>query len=512
MNKNNLQYQIQDKVDNDLPEGWCWTALSDIVKNPISDIVDGPFGSDLKVSEYIDEGIPIIRLQNVERNRFIDKNIRFISPHKAKELKRHDFNPGDIVITKLGDPLGKACVVPRNFGPGIVVADIVRLRLNDELCSIPYLAYSINSDIVIEQLLQHIKGTTRPRVNLGNIRSLKIPLPPVAEQRRIIDKLGQLLARVYSTKDRVAKVSLILKRFRQAVLSAVCSGRLTADWREDNEKDSAKDFLLKILSHRRSLVETKGKVSFRACYKEPIKPAYQFELEIPDTWCLATVDQLTLLVTKGSSPKWQGFEYTEFGLPFVRSQNVLWGNLDLSNVAYLPLVFNESHKNSIIHQGDILLNLVGASVGRSSIATEAIEGANCNQAVAIIRLVPDGILNKFLMYFFLSPYAQEHIHESKADVARANFNLDDIRPMVVPVPPLAEQNEIVRRVEAMFKLADAVEKRLAVAAVRAEKLTQAILAKAFRGELVPTEAELARRESRSYESALELLAKIKSNR
>jgi len=355
-------------------------------------------------------------------------------------------------------------------------------------------------------------STAIPGLNRNDVYMQKIPLPPLNEQKRIVAKVEELLTRVNATKERLAKVSLILKRFRQAVLAAACSGRLTADWRENNQKDSAEDLILKTLNRLRSQLEINGKVSLRTRYKEPIEPAYQIEFEIPDTWCLATVDQLTLLVTKGSSPKWQGFEYTEGGLPFVRSQNVLWGNLDLSDVAYLPVVFNESHKNSIIRQGDILLNLVGASVGRSSIATEAIEGANCNQAVAIIRLVPDGILNKFLMYFFLSPYAQEHIHESKADVARANFNLDDIRPMVVPVPPLTEQHEIVRRVEAMFKLADAVEKRVAAATVRANKLTQAILAKAFRGELVPTEAELARREGRSYESASDLLARIKSDK
>jgi len=96
--------------------------------------------------------------------------------------------------------------------------------------------------------------------------------------------------------------------------------------------------------------------------------------------------------------------------------------------------------------------------------------------------------------------------------AQPHLYIKDIKRMPVPVPPLAEQHEIVRRVEAMFKLADAVEKRVEAAKVRAEKLTQAILVKAFRGKLVLTEAELARREGRSYESASELLAKIKSNR
>jgi type I restriction enzyme S subunit len=85
-------------------------------------------------------------------------------------------------------------------------------------------------------------------------------------------------------------------------------------------------------------------------------------------------------------------------------------------------------------------------------------------------------------------------------------------PLLVPQPPLAEQHEIVRRVEALFRLADAIEKRVALATARAEKLTQAILAKAFRGELVPTEAELARREGRGYEPASVLLERIRAER
>ena len=108
--------------------------------------------------------------------------------------------------------------------------------------------------------------------------------------------------------------------------------------------------------------------------------------------------------------------------------------------------------------------------------------------------------------------AQNRMQRAIKGAAIRGINIGDVRALQVPVPPSGEQHEIVRRVEAMFKLADAVEKRVAAATARAEKLTQAILAKAFRGELVPTEAELARREGRSYESASDLLARIKSER
>lgn len=103
---------------SELPAGWAWKPLQSLTKNPRQDVVDGPFGSDLKASEYVSEGVPIARLQNIDRNAFVTKNIRFLTLEKAQDLARHEFKPDDILITKLGDPLGKACIVPESIGRG----------------------------------------------------------------------------------------------------------------------------------------------------------------------------------------------------------------------------------------------------------------------------------------------------------------------------------------------------------------------------------------------------------
>ena len=110
------------------------------------------------------------------------------------------------------------------------------------------------------------------------------------------------------------------------------------------------------------------------------------------------------------------------------------------------------------------------------------------------------------------PLVLAQVQSEIQGVTRPGINGAILKAIKIPLPPLTEQHEIIRRVEAMFKLADTVEKRVAAAKVRSDKLTQTILAKAFRGELVPTEAELARRERRSYEPASKLLARIKSDK
>jgi len=161
-----------------LPQGWAKTQLSDLFIDPKSEVVDGPFGANLKATEYTNAGVPILRIQNVDRNRLINKNIRYVSEEKANDLSRHNYQVGDIILTKLGDPLGKACLVPPSIQRGIIVADLVRLRLTHDYIDKKWLVHVINSPVIANQLKLLTKGSTRPRVNLSHIRSLCIELPP----------------------------------------------------------------------------------------------------------------------------------------------------------------------------------------------------------------------------------------------------------------------------------------------------------------------------------------------
>src|SRR5207249_4293825 len=132
------------------------------------------------------------------------------------------------------DLLGKACVVPNSLPHGIVVADVVRVRVDESHFCRPYAVFAINSPAVVSQINQEMKGSTRPRVNLNDLRDLEIPLAPLSEQQRIVAKLEKLLGKVDACQRRLVRTPALLKRFRQSVLAAACSGRLTADWRERN--------------------------------------------------------------------------------------------------------------------------------------------------------------------------------------------------------------------------------------------------------------------------------------
>jgi len=215
------EFKFTKELDCKIPKEWSVVKLREIGENKDS-IVAGPFGSNLKVKDYTTEGVPIIRLQNIERNKFIDENIKYTSPEKAKELSYHSFQPGDLVLAKLGDPIGKTCIVPSSIGKGIVVADVVRIRLSPKKVINKFIEYMLNSNICYEQLRKEIIGTTRPRTNITQIRNLKLPLPSFQEQQKIAEILSTVDEKLETLKLEKAK----LERIKQWFMGDLLSGRI----------------------------------------------------------------------------------------------------------------------------------------------------------------------------------------------------------------------------------------------------------------------------------------------
>ena len=146
----------------------------------------------MKVEDYTDSGQPLIRLQNIERSKFLMKGIKYVSDEKAEELHNHSFKPGDIVFSKLGNPIGKTCRVPLNFSEGIVVADVVRIRPDEKLFNPDFLVEELNTNKVENQIKKETIGSTRTRLNLTQVRSLKIGTPSINEQNKIMGFLSNI--------------------------------------------------------------------------------------------------------------------------------------------------------------------------------------------------------------------------------------------------------------------------------------------------------------------------------
>ncbi|QEL57331.1 restriction endonuclease subunit S [Chromobacterium paludis] len=542
------------------PGSWIISELQDIVPAPQQDIIDGPFGSNLKASEYVDAGVPIIRLQNVSRCKFIEKNIKYLSRAKSEQLFRHNFLSGDIVITKLGDPLGKAAIVPPALEFGIIVADIVRLRINENFANGKYIAYAINSPAVCTYLASITKGTTRQRVNLGNIRGLSIPLAPLPEQKRIADKLDSMLARVDACRERLARVQPLLKRFRQSVLAAATSGRLTEDWRAERAPDyksgaqvsvgglvdqaaisqecsasQAQPGLLaaaslgsasyssqcwagptdnpantqsNVLGNERSFLSPLNNVRKRI--EQELKGKRRDEVmqlfsvvrtseDLPKYWYTCPVGVVGL-VLNGSTPSRADVSLWGGEIPWVSSGEVR-NNLIHEARECISQAGFDSCSVKVLPKGSVLIAMIGEGKTRGQSAILKIE-ATINQNIAAVVPFDEVISSEYLWYSFQAKY-EENRSEGSGTGPQA-LNCQRVRELLIHLPPLEEQYEIVRRVETLFAFADRLEARLAATQSAADKLTPSLLAKAFRGELVPQDP--------NDEPAAELLKRLAAQR
>ena len=214
--------EYKDTPIGKIPKEWELKTLLDAVGGKKDLIIAGPFGSNLKVCDYRDNGVPIIRLQNIEYGRFINKNTMFISPEKAEELSYHSFVEGDIVLAKLGDPIGKTCIVPDFLKKGIVVADVVRIRANEKFLNKKYAMYVLNSFYVSNQLNRETIGTTRPRVNLDQVRNLLVPFPSLPEQKQVADTLSTVDEKLEFERNEKAK----LVKIKQGLMDLLLNGKV----------------------------------------------------------------------------------------------------------------------------------------------------------------------------------------------------------------------------------------------------------------------------------------------
>jgi type I restriction enzyme S subunit len=439
-----------------LPEGWDSTpikTLATLRKGKKPNKVDKiPWPS----------AVPYIDIEAFEKG-----NIRRYADPKSSTL----VDEGEITMVWDGARCGHAGKVPISGALGSTLGIIEPTLINpDYILRFLQLSYdTINTNP---------RGIGIPHVEPELFWNLEVPLAPLTEQKRIVTKVEELLARLNATKERLAKVTLILKRFRQTLLAAACSGRLTADWREERQTEE---------------VTENG--------------------ELPEGWHWMKVEELLPPGGIFDGPFGSNLktaDYTNEGVRVVRLENI--GHLRFidEKESYVSYEKYQTLMKHTVGSGDIIFASFIDEEVRTCVlpmfTTKAIAKADC------FCLRPrDELVNRYYLTFQLaSRESYNRLLESVHGATRPRVNIRQLRKLDIRVPSIPEQKEIVRRVEAMLKLADGFEKRVAAATMRAEKLTQAILAKAFRGELVPTEAELARRDGLSYETGSELLSRIKS--
>jgi len=463
-------------LQKELLPGWSVMYLGDLLERVTNGLTCD--------QEKEPPGIPVTRIETISNGVVNFERVRYVRDIDDAKKNRFLLQRGDILFSHINsDPhLGKTAVVTSDK-PLLHGMNLLLLRTKRELLDPYYLHYLLNYYRHIGTFMaiaQH--AVNQSSLNQKKINSLEIPLAPLDLQKRIVAEIEKQFSRLDESIANLKRVKANLKRYKASVLKAAVEGRLVETEAElarseGRSYETGEQLLQRILETRRSQWKGKGK------YKEPAAPDTVDLPELPEGWVWAKFEQVTERVTKGSSPNWQGFDYCDKGIPFVRSQNVGWGVTDLTDIAFLSPAFNEVEKKSVLREGDVLLNIVGASIGRAAIAPNTVDGGNVNQAVAVIRLLGFGVSNHFVLLYLLSAQTQRRIHSEKVDVARANYSLEDIREMPLALPPEGEQQRIADEVDRRLSLVCEIETQVDANLQRAERLRQSILKKAFSGQL-----------------------------
>lgn len=454
-----------------LPQNWVNCTLSDLLKSLESG--SRPKGG---VKGILD-GIPSLGGEHLTWDgKFDFSSIRYVPKQFALSMNKGHIKMNDILIVKDGATTGKTSFVDHSFPyPNAVVNEHVFICRPLELIDARYLFRFLMSEEGKQRILSNFQGSAQGGINLSFAPNTEIPLAPLNEQRRIVAKLDELLANVDACKARLDKIPTILKRFRQSVLAAACSGRLTADWREKK--------LDRVLHSVADIIATN-----------------EYDLEVPKSWKWRRLQDTGEVITGKTPPKKypENFSQVPSELPFFKPTDLDAGY----NVGKAREWISEKGKKycRILPVGTVAVTCIGATIGKTG--RLSVRGTTNQQINSVIP--NQNVISGYLYFYFTSEYFQERIKEEASSTTLPIINKRRFERLECPLPPVEEQKEIVHRVEALFKLADQIEKRYQKAKAHVDKLTQSILAQAFRGELVPQDP--------NDEPAAKLLERIQAER
>lgn len=472
-----------------LPKGWAFAT--------VGRIADCRLGKMLDQSKNRGDLRPYLRNVNVQWGRIdLDdiKEIRITS----EEVEQYAVVRGDVLVCEGGEP-GR-CAVWSNDREMYLQKALHRVRPRGGN-SPEYLRWWLQDATSDGRLEALFTGSTIKHLPGRQLAQVTVALPPVAEQRRIAARIHDIDSHRAAAAARLQAACTVVDRFRSAVLAAACSGRLTEDWREGHP-DLAVGNVIEVARDRRR--QERGTRPFN----EPRLNPHTGGQRLPDEWSVVPLGLLVRDIKYGTSKR---SAHDAPGTPILRIPNVSAGVLDVEELKFAEL--DESERESLtLRAGDLLMIRSNGSVQRVGVTvpvTSAGEGMAYAGYLIRLRTDEEFLDPSFLRLALASPELRAQIElPARSTSGVHNINTQEVRGLGIALPPLGEQGEIVRRADAMLATADRLATQIERTSATLDRVSKTTLAKAFRGELLPTEAALAEQGGRDFESAEELLIRI----
>ena len=459
----------------EVPENWVWVRLGAVC-----------YASKEKSNDFSNE-IKYIGLEHLEKDKGI---VGFSSADKVKSTK-NAFQEGQILYGRLRPYLNKHDIASFSgvcstdilvFEASVLVANV----LVDKFFNLPFF---------IEYVVANSKGINLPRVSEKTILNTTFPLPPLSEQQRIVERIEELFAKLDEAKERLQEVAESFAVRKAAILHKAFTGELT-------KKHEIEDSIVirdKLFAERENMVQEK------VLKRVKIKPLIQdeYKSQFAKNWVQCKLGEVAFVT------KLAGFEYTKYihledtgEIPVVRAQNVRKGYLDTTNLLYISKSVSDALSRSALKEKSVLITFIGAGIGDACVFDE---NQQYHLAPNVAKVEPfnksEEKLNVyFLLYYLLSSFGQYEIFKNMKATAQPSLSMETIREIIIPLPSIEEQHEIVRLIDDLLARERAAQQATEQALASIDPMKKSILARAFRGELGTNKASEA--------SALELLKQV----
>lgn len=405
-----------------IPETWVLTTVGSVCSKP-------QYGYTTKAADTGE--LQLLRTSDITTGRISWDTVPFCSENPV-DWEKYIVKDGDILVSRAGS-VGVSYLVKRPL-KAVFASYLIRFK---PFIDTQFLAYFLQSPDYWAAIADEKLGIAVPNVNATKLQSIPLPVPPAAEQHRIVAKIEELFSELDKGIENLEKAREQLKVYRQAVLNHAFEGKLTAEWRETR---SAK------------------------------------------VWVDTTLGRQISHLTSGSRG-WAKF-YAKQGEKFIRAQNLREDRLDLAEIAFVDLPNESEGLRTRVQLGDLLITITGANVTRTAFVASDIGTAYVNQHVALARPI-EGSNTEFLYWFLVSEAAgRKQLKASAYGAGKPGLNLQNIRSVKITLPSVEEQNEIVNRINAILSIERSVSSEIKVQLAKSNALRQSILRKAFSGQLV----------------------------
>jgi len=469
-----------------LPQGWAWAHLADVLPR---DLTDGDW---VESKDQDPSGsVRLTQLADVGVDAFLDKSDRFLTAETAARLRCTFLEPGDVLIARLPRPLGRACVYPGSQQPAITVVDVAIARRPHEGVAPRYLVHLMNSSFVRRQVSALAAGTTRERISTGNLRRLVVPVPPLAEQHRIVSKVDELMGLIASTEREQLRRDSIRRTVRDAMLSAMTSSDTAEAQRHAWQRIAGRfeDLVLTpgdIDSMRRVVLSLamRGRLVSQSAHDRPasetlediarargshvradkaryghrsIMSADQQPFALPVGWTWARVPEIADVRLGKMLDKAKNRGSLR---PYLRNKNVQWFRIDLEDLLELRLEDADLDEYTV-RTGDLLI-CEGGEPGRAAVCGDDVEGIVIQKAIHRVR--PLGGTNpRYLAYLLRADTWSGRLERYFTGATIKHLTGKALASYPIPLPPIEEQHRIVDRIDSTMSLLEQLEANLVVA-------------------------------------------------